>query len=449
MLALVSLANFGNFYVYDSIGPVADLLEQQRGFSNTQIGMLNAIYNLPNIVLLVLGGMLVDRFGAGRMLTWTAAICLAGAVLTALAPAFPTMAAGRLLFGVGAETFNIATITAVVRYFPHRNIALAIGISMALGRGGAFAADMSPTWFAGAYAAGWQPPLEIAAVFAASSLAASAIYWWLDGRAGFHPQPAVATPHFTLRDVSRFGAAYWYLLALCVLWYSVIFAFRSTFSIKFFQHAHGLDLAAAGAINSYVFLAALFFTPAFGWLCDRVGRYAPFLAFGALLLPLAIAAMSTPQGSLALGTVLIGISYSLVPAVMWPLTARLVPASRLGTALGVMWVVQNAGIAGANLVAGWLNDANAAGPLNPGGYLPMMGYFFASSAVGFLFALALWHRAGRRGHEAAARPERGYSRSNRLRPSFNSRFWAASTFGYRGSRFSSVSTRVRATATRV
>ena len=75
MLALVSLANFGNFYVYDSIGPVADLLERQRGFSNTEIGLLNAIYNIPNIVLLLVGGMLVDRFGAARILTWTAAIC--------------------------------------------------------------------------------------------------------------------------------------------------------------------------------------------------------------------------------------------------------------------------------------------------------------------------------------------------------------------------------------
>ena len=174
VLALVSLANFGNFYVYDSIGPVADLLERQRGFSNTQIGLLNAIYNLPNIVLLLVGGMLVDRFGAARMLTWTAAICFAGALLTAYAPAFASMASGRLLFGIGAETFNIATIGAVVRYFPHRHLALAIGLSMALGRGGAFSVDMSPTWFAGAYAAGWQPPLEIAAFFAGTSLAASA-----------------------------------------------------------------------------------------------------------------------------------------------------------------------------------------------------------------------------------------------------------------------------------
>ena len=399
-LALVSLANFGNFYVYDSIGPVAALLELQRGFSNSEIGMLNAIYNLPNIVLLLVGGILVDRFGAARMLTWTAAICFAGALLTAYAPAFASMAGGRLLFGIGAETFNIATFAAVVRYFPERHLAFAMGLSMALGRGGAYSVDMSPTWFAGAYAGGWQPPLEIAALFAGSSLVACGIYAWLDHRSGPRTQSSGAAPRFSFRDIARFGPAYWYLLVLCVLWYSVIFAFRSTFSIKYFQHVHGLDLAAAGAINSYVFLAALFATPAFGWLCDRVGRYAPFLAFGAFLLPVAIAVMALPQGSLGLGTVLIGISYSLVPAVMWPLTAKLVPKNKLGTALGLMWVVQNAGIGGANLIAGWLNDAYGAGAQNPVGYQPMMWYFFLSSAAGFCFALALRKRAGRRRHEA-------------------------------------------------
>jgi MFS family permease len=85
---------------------------------------------------------------------------------------------------------------------------------------------------------------------------------------------------------------------------------------------------------------------------------------------------------------------------MWPLTARLVPQARLGTAIGLMWVVQNAGMAGANLVAGWLNDVYGAGPLNPAGYGPMMNYFFLSSALGFVFAMLLWKSAGRGHHEA-------------------------------------------------
>ncbi len=401
MLALVSLANYGNFYVYDSIGPVADLLQQQRGFTDSQIGMLNAIYSLPNIVLLLVGGMLVDKFGAARMMFWTAAVCLAGTALTAFSFDYWNMAGGRLLFGIGAETFNIATMTAVVKYFSGRNLAFAVGASIAIGRAGAYSADMSPTWFSAAYAQGWQPPLIIATVLAASSVAACAIYWWIDHRRG-HPDPnsgADAKP-ISLRGISNFGAAYWYLLVLCVLWYSVIFAFRSTFSIKYFQHAHGLTLAAAGSINAWVFLAALFATPAFGWLCDRIGRYAPMLAFGALLLPIAIASMALSHGTLWVGTVLIGISFSLVPAVMWPLTAKIVPEAYLGTALGLMWVVQNAGMAGANLFAGWLNDAYGASAANPAGYQPMMWYFFLSSALGFVFAMLLWRVAGRRHHEA-------------------------------------------------
>ncbi len=402
MLALLSLANYGNFYVYDSIGPVADLLQRLRGFSDSQIGMLNAIYNLPNIVLLLAGGILVDRFGTARMMVWTGAICLAGTLLTAISPDFSGMAAGRLLFGIGAETFNITTMTGVVKYFSGRNLAFAVGASIAIGRAGSFSADMSPSWFADAYAQGWQPPLMIATLLAALSLAGALGYWWLD-RGKRDAAPAGAAGHaqgFALRDLLRFGPAYWYLLALCVLWYAAIFAFRSTFSIKYFQHAHGLDLAAAGAINAWVFLAALFATPAFGWICDRIGRYAPMLAFGALLLPISIAFMALSHESLWIGTVLIGVSFSLVPAVMWPLLAKLVPESRLGTALGLMWVVQNAGMAGANLLAGWLNDSYRASALNPAGYQPMMLFFFISGALGFAFAMMLWLSAGRRHQEA-------------------------------------------------
>ncbi|MDP9198466.1 MAG: MFS transporter [Pseudomonadota bacterium] len=389
-LALVSIANFGNFYVYDSIGPVADLLQRERGFSDTQIGMLNAIYSLPNIALLLVGGWMVDRFGAGRMMAATAALCFCGALLTALGTGFPGMAAGRLVFGIGAETFNVATLASIVRWFSGRHLALAIGASLALGRAGAFAVDLSPTWIAGAYADGWQPPLLVAALFAGLSLAMALAYWRLDdGRDATHPR--AATPAFAWRDLYRFGPGFWQLLALCMLWYAVIFAFRSTFSIKFFQHAHGLELAAAGAINGTVYLAALFATPFFGWLSDRSGRPAPLLAFGTLLLPLAVVTMMSAALPLWIGTVLIGISYSLVPAVLWPLASRLVPTARLGTAFAVLSVGLNVGIAAANLAAGHLNDAFGAGSANPAGYRPMMLLFAACGGAGFAFALRLWY----------------------------------------------------------
>lgn len=406
--ALVALAQFGNYYVYDSIGPVAELLQQQRGFSSSQIGLLNAIYSLPNIVLILLGGVLVDRFGAARMTLATAAVCAAGAALTAFSPGFAGMAAGRLLYGIGAETFGIATLAAIAQYFGGGAVALAMGLVLAIGRLGSYAADMSPGWFPGLYAQGWQPPLALATAVAATSFAAALAYAWLDRRHGHGLAAPPAAERFVARDLLHFGRAYWYLLALCVLWYSVILAFRSTFSITYFQHVHGLDLASAGQMNSHVFLAAVFATPAFGWLCDRLRRYAPFLAFGALLLPVALALMALTRGALWLPTVLIGISYSLVPAVMWPLASRLVAPSRFGTAIGLMWVAQNAGIGGANLLAGWLNDQAAASAANPAGYGPMMLFFGSASVLGALCALALWLTAGQRRHELrdAASPGR-------------------------------------------
>ena len=391
-MALVAVAQFGNFYVYDAIGPVADLLQSQLGFSDTQIGTLNAIYSIPNVVLILAGGILVDRIGAGRAMTWTAAICFLGAVLTAASPSFAVMAAGRLLYGVGAETFNIATLAAVTVFFPRQHTALMMGLTLGFGRAGSWVADLSPTLWKGVYASGWQQPLLLAAAIAATSLVASGAYWVVERRSGEKPQGAAQAQPLVWRDVLGFGGAYWYLLFLCVLWYGVILAFRSTFAIKYFQHAHHLSLEAAGQINAHVFLAALFATPAFGWLCDRLGRYAGMLALGAGLLPISLAMMVTGHGGLGFATVLIGISYSLVPAAMWPLTSRIVAPNRFGTALGLMWVVQNAGIAGANLVAGWLNDRSGASAQNPAGYGPMMTFFIVSSALGFAFAVLLWFR---------------------------------------------------------
>lgn len=401
VLALTSIALFGNYYVYDSIAPVADLLQQQLGFTDTQLGTLNAIYSFPNIFLVLIGGVLVDRYGAALVTLWTTVICLVGAALTALGGSFEMMALGRLLFGIGAETMIVASLAALGQWFAGSILAFAMGLGISIARAGSYAADVSPTFARPLYEQGWQPPLWFAAGIAALSLIGGLGYWWLDrtrrGRAAL-PQTQAAQ-RIVWSDLWRFDRSYWYILALCVLFYSVIFPFRSTFSIKYFQHAHGLPLDAAGVMNSYVFFTAIFVTPLFGWIADRIGQRALLMAIGAVLLPASFLILGATQLDLWVTTAMVGISFSLVPAVLWPAVPYVVEPRRLGTAFGLMTMLQNIGMTLNNLIVGALNDASGASAANPEGYTPMLWFFGLLSLLGFVFAWALRRReTGASGH---------------------------------------------------
>jgi MFS family permease len=393
MFVAISLASVGNYYVYDSIGPVADLLSSQLGFSDTQIGTLNAIYSLPNIFMVLVGGVLVDRFNARSVTVATAVVCLLGAILTALGSHFPVMALGRLLFGLGAETMIVAITVAFAQWFAGRHLALFFALNISVSRLGSYLADRSPSFARALYEQGWQPPLWLAVGFGALAVAGSLGYWLADRREAARGTLAIAPPSDRIewRNLLRFRAAYWYTVALCVAFYSVIFPFRSTFSIKYFQHAHHLSLEEASTLNSYVFLAAAFVTPAFGFLVDRIGRHGMLMALGALMLPLSFVFLGTTS-ALGLSTVLLGIAFSLVPAVLWPAVARYVEPHQLGTAYGLMTMLQNVGLTIANLVAGYINDTSGASASNPAGYASMLWFFGLLSLAGFLFAVFLWRR---------------------------------------------------------
>jgi MFS family permease len=400
----------GNYYAWDSIAPVADLLRRQRALSQSQIGLLNAIYAVPNIPLCLVGGILIDRIGAARASLLAASFCFVGAILTAVGDPFALMVTGRLFFGVGEETLFISLLAGVAQWFSAGRSALAMALFFSMARVGSYMADISPRWAAGVYAAGWRPPLALAAVLTGISLLAAMVYWRIDRyRPGHDGQAAGAADghgRFDWRDLTRFDASFWYIMGLNVLFASVFFPFRSTFAIVYFQDAKGLSLADAGLVNSWVFFAAIFATPVFGLIADRFGRRAMLLTIGAALMPATFAILGLTHWSLWISTALMGLSFSVIPAVIWPSTAVLVAPSRLGTAFGLINVLQSLGMGALNLAAGWLNDRARAGPGNPAGYNPMLILFFLFSLAGFLAVAALWRReAGPHGHglNAAAR----------------------------------------------
>jgi MFS family permease len=399
VLALAAVAVSSSYYEDDIIGPIADLLGRQRGFSQSQLGMLNGVMSIPNVALALINGLLIDRFGPARIALVSAAIGVAGAALTAVGSPYELMVAGRFLFGISEGAIFIALVAALAQWFPRSGIALATALYLSLARVGSYAVDTSTAWARPLYG-GWQAPLWLGTgITLAGSVAALAIYAIDRQRRVSAAREFAARQPIQWRDLLNFDRSYWYILGVHVLYAAVFFPFRTTYAIEYFQHAKGLTLQQAGVANSWVFFAAIFATPVFGLLADRIGHRSLMLAIGTLMLPLTFVVLGLTSLNLWVSTVMMGISFSLVPAVIWPSTTLIVQPRRLGAALGLITLIQALGMAASNLAAGWLADKSAASAANPGGYSTMLWFFFLLSLVALSSAVMLWRReAGPSGH---------------------------------------------------
>ncbi len=380
---------FGNYYVYDAVSPLADLLKKQLEFSDSNIGLLNAIYSIPNVFMVLIGGFIIDRLGTKKSTVLFAALCLVGAIITATTGKLEVMATGRLVFGLGAESLIVAVTTAIAKWFKGKELSFAFGINLTLARLGSFAALNSPSW-AARYYDNWQGPLLISVVFGVISVAGALIYWILEAQAEkvYRIGEAGATDKVAFQDIFKFGKSYWFIVALCITFYSGIFPFQ-TFAVKFFIEAHGASREVGGFLSSMLTLFAMIATPLFGLMVDRIGKRALFMMYGSLLLVPVYLMMAYAHTSLYVPMAMMGIAFSLIPGIMWPSVAYIVEQSKLGTAYGLMTMIQNIGLAGFNLLIGWANDFSAASATNPGGYVLGMWIFSSLGFFGFLFAFLL------------------------------------------------------------
>jgi MFS family permease len=388
VLVLISLAMFGNYYVYDSISPLADVLKAQLGFSDANIGLLNAIYSFPNIIMVLVGGIIIDRIGTRKSTFLFGVLCFGGAALTAVSGELAVMAAGRLVFGLGAESLIVAVTTAIAKWFRGKELSFAFGVNLTIARLGSFAALNAPSWAAPAYE-NWRWPLLISVGFATFCITGALAYWLLEARAEerYHLGEE-STDKVVWADLFRFGTSYWLVVALCITFYSAIFPFQ-TFAVKFFIEAHGTSREQGGFLSSLLTLFAMIFTPLFGLLVDKVGKRSLFMMFGSLLLVPVYLVMACTRVPLIVPMAVMGIAFSLIPAVMWPSVAYLVDQSKLGTAYGLMTMIQNIGLFGFNLLIGWANDHWQASAANPAGYTPGMWMFSVLGFAGLLFSWLL------------------------------------------------------------
>lgn len=424
MMVLVSLLMAANYYFYDVLSPLKGLLQDHLNISSKDYGIIVGFYAFPNTFLLmaILGGIILDKLGIRPTGFLFAVFMILGALLTgygttdyfssggfgySFLSSFWTdysaetkmMALGMLIFGLGAETSIVVASKIIVKWFKGYEIALAFAINLGIARIGSALAFVLPTRMV--LDDMWNFPLWFAVMVLIAFFIAFLIYLMFDLKLDRQTKSQGSLldkdEEFHFSDLQRLfsNRSFWFITALCVTFYAAVFPFLK-FAPDLFYNKFGLSREASGDIASLLPFGTVLFTPLFGWLVDKKGKSATLMIYGSLLLTVVHIFITFTTFSAYLLMILLGIAFSLVPAAMWPGVAKIVPESRIGSAYGAMFSLQNLGLFGVPILAGYFLDR-----ANPGitpemveqgtslNYTPTMLIFIVFGIIGFIFALLL------------------------------------------------------------
>ncbi|HXW55516.1 MAG TPA: MFS transporter [Candidatus Cybelea sp.] len=389
-LVAIGIACYGGYYAFDYIGPLAPLLGRQLHFSNTDIGLLQAVYSLPNIVAMLVCGVLIDRLGTRKSLSIFGVFVFGGLLVTALSPRLGVMVTGRLFVGSGGEALALAANVGVARWFWRDELSLAFGLRGSAARLGSLSAQVSPAWAPWAYTY-WRWPLLLGVAFGALCLLGAALYWMFDARGErrFRLGHDATTTQFSLREVFRFNRSFCLIAALCFTFYGCIFPFE-TFGQKFLIEARHLSPATASLLVGMEPFFSLVGMPIFGLIADRYAHRSLLMMFGSLLVVPAFPMLGFTKIPPAVPMAMMGVAFALVPAVMWPALYYVAEKSRQGMANGLLDSVQQLGLVLINLLIGWANDHWLASATNAAGYRAGMWIFTAIAVLAVVCAFSLW-----------------------------------------------------------
>ena len=413
VLLVVGAAMGCNYYVYDSINPLEHIFIEKLGFTATQFGWLNSAYAVTAVLTLLLGGIVIDRIGTKKSILLFAVLCFLGAALTASRGVPWMIIAGRAVIGLGGESLVVAATTAVAKWFKGKELSFAFGIKITIARLMSVASDNSPTWAHRVFypeslggEPSWRGPLLLAAGAGLLAIVCSALYWllenWAEATFKVREDRGTQKRRLDLRHLLRFSPSYWLVVGICLAFYSDIFPFR-TFAIDFLTNkilaAQGGAAASeaarvlahkhAGMFTSLLPLTSMVVTPLLGLLSDRIGKRASLMMFASLLLMPVYFLLSYTNTPISIPLCMMGIAFSVIPAVMWPSVAYIVDQERLGTAYAAMTLIEQVGFFVMNLSIGKANDYQHAGLNNLAGYRIGMLAFTAHAVLGFTCATLL------------------------------------------------------------
>ncbi|MBN2246140.1 MAG: MFS transporter [Candidatus Aminicenantes bacterium] len=380
-LFLISLAAMASYFAYDCIGPLTPLLKDELGFSATQVYWLYSIYSIPVIIFVVLAGVLADKLGVRKSSILFTAVFTMGVILTATQN-FWIMLTGRFLFGIGAECYYVVMNKVLAKWFKDKGLALAFGINLFLCRAGTYIAFFGLPWLAENFTL--TNALWIVAGINVAGLVATAAYALIDRygeKKRYVSFVEKSDETFRLRQAVKLPQAFWVISFLCVTYYSAIFPFQAA-ATDFFTERYGLSNVAAARLGGTIILIAMFSTWVFGAIIDRVGKRATLLIIGSLAMIPCHVSMAYTNITPWIPMIILGLSFSLVPAALWPALPLIVKEKQLGVAYGVIAMVQNVGLFGVPLLVGLIRDST-------GTYNPAMIMFAGLGVLGLIFAIWL------------------------------------------------------------
>lgn len=383
ILLMVSLVMFGSYYIYDSLSPINDYIQKDMGLDNARFGLLFSFYALPNLLfLLVIAGFLLDRLGIRKAGTFYVFLILLGSLITSLGAgkSFIIMLIGRIVFGFGSEATLLVTNKVIARWFKGKELGFAYGLNITVMRLGTILALNTAAQVANATGT-WRWSVWVGTIVMFISFIFFLVYLVMDKdvdkmiEAGTEEKIAVG-------DIWKLSPAFWFISLLCVTFYSAIFPFTNH-APRFLQMKFGITAAKGGLYTSYVMMASMIFTPLLGLLVDKLGHRGKIMIFGSLLLVPAHLLLGLTYLHPAVSFIILGASFSLVPAALWPAVPILVKEKFLGTAFGIIAWIQMFGLFLFPWLAGKVVDASG------GNYTNMELMFASLGLAGLAFSILL------------------------------------------------------------
>ncbi len=402
VLFFASMLTFGSYFAYDIIGAIAPTLVKDLGASRETVGTMYTVYSIAAILSVLVGGFLIDRLGTRMASMIFSILVFLGSLLVAFGGSLPLIFAGRFIFGAGSEPLVVAQSAILSRWFKGKELALSFGIALTVSRLGTLFSFNTGELIVQHFG-GYRYALIAAMLFCLLSLVANVVYVIMDryGEKAVELEDAEVEEKIVFKDIKNFGASFWYIAMLCVLFYSAIFPFTALSTDFFVDKWHIARVAeasggffyqafnnflhifsTAGGISSIIIFASMVLAPFAGHLVDKIGKRASLMIIGSLLMIPSYLLMGFTYIYPAIPMMILGAAFVLVPAAMWPSVPLIVKKEQVGTAFGLITFIQNIGLALFPYLNGMLRDKTHT-------YTASMLMFAGLGVLGLVFAFLL------------------------------------------------------------